>query len=168
MKVKALNYTFIKNKYFLNFIFYFLEGFEFFFEKSEKNIWIFCHLQSKKDYDFWQFSINPRYLGVYGKLRNHSKIAPGGLCKWQNKFLPSKIFLEFDKTLTANNFHLKTATPKNYHIFGILRTSASTWWYPGWGIVFQNFEKIAFQFPWFSMFLAPWSWHPQAKISTRQ
>ena len=31
IKVKALNYTFIKSKYFLNFIFYFLEGFEIFF-----------------------------------------------------------------------------------------------------------------------------------------
>ena len=121
---------------------------------------MFCHLQSKillKDYDFWHFSTPPGYLGRCGKMPNHSKIAPGGLCKWQNKFLPSKIFLEFDKTLTANNSHLKTATTKNYHIFGILRTSAFTWWYPGWGIVIQNFEKIAFQFLWFSMFLAPWN-----------
>ena len=148
-----------------NFVGIFQKFLDFFSSNSEKNI-IFREILLH-DYDFWQFSINPGYLGVYGKLRNHSKIAPGGLCKWQNKFLPSKIFLEFDKTLTANNSHLKTATPKNYHIFGILRTSAFTWWYLGWGIVFQNFEKIAFQFLWFSMFLAPWSWHPHAKISRR-
>ena len=112
-----------KTNIFKNLFSIFLRGLKFFFEKSEKNIWIFCHLQSKillKDYDFWQFSTPTGYLGRCGKMPNHSKIAPGGLCKWQNKFLPSKIFLEFDKTLTANNSHLKTATTKNYHIFGIL------------------------------------------------
>ena len=27
----------------------------------------------------WQFSIHPRHVERYGKLQNHSKIAPGGL-----------------------------------------------------------------------------------------
>ena len=36
MKVKAQNCTFIKKKKKNNFFFYFLEGFEIFFEKSEK------------------------------------------------------------------------------------------------------------------------------------
>ena len=43
-------------------------------------------------------------------------------------------FLKFDLTLTANNSPLKSRTPKKYHIFGILRTSAFAWWYPGWHI----------------------------------
>ena len=49
-------------------------------------------------------------------------------------------FLKFYLTLTANNSPLKTATLKKYHIFGNLRTSAFKWWYPGYGIVFENFE----------------------------
>ncbi len=53
---------------------------------------------------------------------------------------PTHFFLKFDLTLTANNSPLKTATLKKYHIFGILRTSALTWWYPGWRIVFEKFE----------------------------
>ena len=48
-------------------------------------------------------------------------------------------FLKFDLTLTANNSPLKSRTPKKYHIFGNLRTS---WWYPGWRIVFEKFETV--------------------------
>ena len=44
------------------------------------------------------------------------------------------------QTLTTNNFALKTPPGKNYHIFRNLRTSAFSWWYPGYGIVFENFE----------------------------
>ena len=53
---------------------------------------------------------------------------------------PSIFFSKFDLTLTANNSPLKSRTPKKYHIFGNLRTSAFSWWYPGYGIVFENFE----------------------------
>ena len=49
-------------------------------------------------------------------------------------------FLKFDLTLTANNSPLKSRTPKKYHIFGILRMWGFRWWYPGYGIVFENFE----------------------------
>ena len=49
-------------------------------------------------------------------------------------------FLKFDLTLTANNSPLKSRTHKKYHIFGILRTSAFTWWYPGWRIVFEKIQ----------------------------
>ena len=54
----------------------FSEIFSFFFEISEKNI-IFRARFSRKillnDYDFWQFSINPWYMRVYGKLRKLEK-----------------------------------------------------------------------------------------------
>ena len=40
--------------------------------------------------------------------------------------------LKNDWTLTANNSPLKSRTPKKYHIFGILRTSAFPWCYPGY------------------------------------
>ena len=49
---------------------------DFFFSNSEKNI-IFRTRFSRKillnDYDFWQFSINPWYMRVYGKLRKLEK-----------------------------------------------------------------------------------------------
>ena len=47
---------------------------------------------------------------------------------------------KFYLTLTANNSPLKSRTPQKYHIFGNLRTSAFSRWYPGYGIVFENFE----------------------------
>ena len=53
---------------------------------------------------------------------------------------PAKKISEFDHTLTANNFGLKPPNLENYHIFGILRSSAFTWSYPGWVIPVQNFE----------------------------
>ena len=39
-------------------------------------------------------------------------------------------FLKFDPTLSAYNYASKTPNLKNYHIFGILRTSAFTWYPP--------------------------------------
>ena len=53
---------------------------------------------------------------------------------------PQIFFLEFYLTLTANNSPLKSRAPKKYHIFGILRTSAFSWWYPRLDIVLENFE----------------------------
>ena len=52
--------------------------------------------------------------------------------------------LKNDWTLTANNSPLKSRTPKKYHIFGILRMWGFRWWYPGYGIVFENFEQFTF------------------------
>ncbi len=49
-------------------------------------------------------------------------------------------FWKFYLTLTANNSPLKSRTPKKYHIFGNLWTSAFRWWYPGYGLVFEYFE----------------------------
>ena len=54
----------------------FSEIFRFFYSNSEKNI-IFRTRFSRKillnDYEFWQFSINPWYMRVYGKLRKLEK-----------------------------------------------------------------------------------------------
>ena len=106
-----------------------MRGLKFFFEKSEKNIWIFCHLQSKillKDYDFWHFSTPTGYLGKCGKMPNHSKIAPGGLGLSLNKSL---IFSEFPIFFLQNplknrkkkktNFFLKKVQlyDLNFHVF---------------------------------------------------
>ena len=46
-------------------------------------------------------------------------------------FCDADFFLKFHLTLTANNSGLKPSKLEKYHIFGILRTSAFTWSYPG-------------------------------------
>ena len=46
-------------------------------------------------------------------------------------FCDADFFLKFHPTLTANNSGLKPSKLEKYHIFGILRTSAFTWSYPG-------------------------------------
>ena len=61
-----------------NFVGIFQKFLDFFSSNSEKNI-IFRTRFSRKilfnlnDYDFWQFSINPWYMRVYGKLRKLEK-----------------------------------------------------------------------------------------------
>ena len=69
-----------------------------------------------------------------------SKIKIVAVSFFGNGHTPAEIFFEFDPTSTGNNSPLKSATPKKYHIFEIVRTSAFTWYPPGWGIVFENFE----------------------------
>ena len=47
-----------------------------------------------------QFSTHPWYLLICRKLRNHSKIAPGGLCRRQHDFCPKIYFWQIlDLTL---------------------------------------------------------------------
>ena len=63
---------------------------------SEKITLLYNRFHSQillNDFLFWQFSIDPGYVGVYGKLRNHSKIAPGGLCNSYCDFFPKTLFL---------------------------------------------------------------------------
>ena len=63
---------------------------------SEKITLLYNHFHGQillKDCDFWQFSIDPGYVGVYGKLRNHRKIAPGGLWNLLCDFFPETWFL---------------------------------------------------------------------------
>ena len=59
-----------------NFVGIFQKFLDFFSSNSEKNI-IFRTRFSRKillnDYDFWQFSINPWYMRVYGKLQKLEK-----------------------------------------------------------------------------------------------
>ena len=57
----------------------------------EKITLLYNRFQSQillKDYVFWQFSTPCGYLGGCGKLRNHSKIAPGGLWSLLYDFFP--------------------------------------------------------------------------------
>ena len=67
-----------------NFVGIFQKFLDFLYSNSEKNI-IFRTRFSQKillnDYDFWQFSINPWYVRVYGKLRKLKKMSFKGLEK---------------------------------------------------------------------------------------
>ena len=77
-------------------------------------------------------------------FRKCGSFCPGEFLKrsyWLSKSSNfSFFFWKFYLTLTANNSPLKSRTPKKYHIFGILRMWGLRWWYPGYGIVFENFE----------------------------
>ena len=44
------------------------------------------------------------------------------------------------QTLSSDNSRSKTRRPKNHHIFGIVRTLAFTWWYPGYVFLYQNLK----------------------------
>ena len=73
-----------KNLAIQNFVGIFQNFLDFFSSNYEKNI-IFRGRFSQKillnDYDFWQFSINPWYMRVYGKLRKLEKMSFKGLEK---------------------------------------------------------------------------------------
>ena len=75
----------------------FSEIFRFFSSNSEKNI-IFRNRFSRKillnDYDFWQFSINPWYVRVYGKLRKLKKVSFKGLEKRPRNIVPILRYLD--------------------------------------------------------------------------
>ena len=103
-----------------------------------------CH-KKKSRAQFWFFgsAMNRRSCPPYGvpllfmagpKNQNCGRVFFLLRLLWPN------FFLKFDLTLTANNSPLKSRTPKKYHIFGILRTSAFLWSYPGYGTVFDNLE----------------------------
>ena len=47
-------------------------------------------------------------------------------------------------TLRSNNSRSKPHTPNKFHIFGIVRTSAFRWTYPGFFFLWANFEEQAF------------------------
>ena len=47
-------------------------------------------------------------------------------------------------TLSSNNSRSKPHTPNKFHIFGIVRTSAFRWPYPGFFFLWANFEEQAF------------------------
>ena len=100
MKVWVLRHTFLKEKYnfhFLNICHDFLKKNISFSEKITVLHNSFHSQILLQDQVFWQFSIDPGYVGVYGKLRNQSKIAPGGLWKLLYSFLGREKMQILDK-----------------------------------------------------------------------
>ena len=58
----------------------------------------------------------------------------------------SKVKFQFKKNMWNGRYEKKTRPqyrflwPKNHHIFGIVRTLAFTWWYPGYVFLYQNLK----------------------------
>jgi len=52
----------------------------------------------------WHFSIPPGYPGRYGKMPNHSKIAPGGLGLSLGGFFPQILALQQCSVLMNSKF----------------------------------------------------------------
>ena len=83
---------------------------------------------------------------------------------------PAKFFSEFDPTLTAKSYGLKTPNLKNYHTFGKLRTSAFTQYPLYRSYLLKNLSNLRFCFSSFAVFwrfqlrapdvalLNHWSW----------
>ena len=70
---------------------------------------------------------------------------------WPSLFLVTvcllRIFLfNFHPTLTANKFGLKLSKLKSYNIFGILRTSAFSWYTPFRSYWWKTLRKMRFRF----------------------
>ena len=59
---------------------------------------------------------------------------------------PLNFFFNFHSTLTANNSGLKPSKLKNYHIFGILRTSAFSWYTLVRSYYWKTLRKMRFRF----------------------
>ena len=61
-----------------------------------------------------------------------------------NTASPENFFFKFHPTLTANNSGLKPSKLKNYHIFGMPRTSAFSWYTPLRSYYWNTLMKNAF------------------------
>ena len=59
---------------------------------------------------------------------------------------PENFFFKFHPTLTANNSGLKPSKLKNYNIFGILRTSAFSWYTLFRSYYLKTLRKMRFRF----------------------
>ena len=83
--------------------------------------------------EFWALPSNQRGTNHVGptlipyQSRKLNIVAVSFFC---NARFYWNFFSKFDPTLSAYNYASKTPNLKNYHIFGILRTSAFTWYPP--------------------------------------
>ena len=68
---------------------------------------------------------------------NHFRVAKSGF--W-GELLKNALKFGSVPTLSSDNSRSKTRRPKNHHIFGIVRTLAFTWWYPGYVFLYQNLK----------------------------
>ena len=65
-----------------------------------------------------------------------------GIFFWHRLFLVTNRKFQSRLTLSAYNSASKALNLKKYHIFGIPRTSAFTWYPPRYMMQHQNFEKL--------------------------
>ena len=82
------------------------------------------------NFQFWALSRNQRGTNHIGPTLipwQSSKLKIVAVSFFCDASSPLNFFFNFHSTLTANNSGLKPSKLKNYHIFGILRTSAFRW-----------------------------------------
>jgi len=91
-------------------------------------------LQKKRhghNIEFWTLKMNHHGANKVGSMLiqfQSQKLIIVAVSFFCNASFPWNFFFNFDLTLTANNSGLKPLKLKNYHIFGILRTSAFSWY----------------------------------------
>ena len=83
--------------------------------------------------EFWALPLNQRVINHVGPTLipyQSRKLNIVAVSFFGNARFYWNFFSKFDPTLSAYNYASKTPNFKNYHIFGILRTSAFTWYPP--------------------------------------
>jgi hypothetical protein len=90
-------------------------------------------------------SVEPTILGPrwFRDRPQNWKLWP---CLFCDASSPLNFFFNFHSTLTANNSGLKPSKLKNYHIFGILRTSAFSWYTLVRSYYWKTLRKMRFCF----------------------
>ena len=86
-----------------------------------------------RNFQFWALPLNQRGTNHDGSTliqyqRSNFKIT--AVSFFVTAPFPVNFFFKFDQTLTSHNYGLKHWNLENYHIFGILRTSAFRWYHP--------------------------------------
>ena len=105
-----------------------------------------CHKKKTRP-QFWFFGLATESAWApHGGTHTDSVASPKNQNCGRVFFLQHLLILLTDPkfqsllTLSSNNSPLETPTPKKYDIFGILRTWAFSWWYPGFGYQYQKLE----------------------------
>ena len=89
--------------------------------------------QHSETNEFWGLkrrSGRPNHVRAPWSSFRLTKISIDGVLFFCDTTFHRIFFFNFDLTLTANNYGLKTPNLKNYHIFGILRAFSFTWYLP--------------------------------------
>ena len=101
-----------------------------------------------RNFEIWALPLNQRGAIMVGSTliqwqRSNFKIT-GVVFFYGSLFLLTEPKFHSCLTLRSNNSRSKPHTPNKFHIFGIVRTSAFRWTYPGFFFLWANFEEQAF------------------------
>ena len=101
------------------------------------------------NFQFWALSRNQRGTNHIGPTLipwQTSKLKIAAVSFFCDTSSPLNFFFNFHLTLTANNSGWKPSKLKNYHIFGILRTSAFSWYTLVRSYYWKTLRKMRFRF----------------------